>query len=239
VQEQLELLIELSRIDEELQGLLAERECLPGELAGLEEKKGEILKGVSDREEQIASATKDRKRLELDLEDESAKLRRLESKRLEIKTNEEYAALSLEIENARTRISEAEDAILRGLEASEQAADGLDEARREAEAATADLESRASELKAELGRLNDAIAIKRDERLRLSKRIEAPLLTRYNRILSSKGDTAIASVAGGVCSGCRIKLPPQMIIEVKREDRIIECQSCGRILHWTSEDGIG
>ena len=239
MQEKLELLVELSRIDDRLQDLHVERESLPGDIARLESEKEELRKGIADREKQIESSTLERSRLELDLEDQSAKLKKLESKRIEIKTNEEYAALSLEIEHTRQQISEAEDAMLRRMEESEEASSGLDEARREADVAIEELDGQVSELRAELERLDDAIAVKRDERLRLSKRIDEQTLRRYDRILSSKGDSALASVSGGVCSGCRIKLPPQMVIEVKRSDKLIECQSCGRILHWEKEEGLG
>ena len=102
-----------------------------------------------------------------------------------------------------------------------------------------DLDARASALRSELSRLDDAVAVKRDERLRVATRVDSSSLERYDRILASKGDAALARIVDGACSGCRIKLPPQLVIEVKRSDRIIECQSCGRILFWRreAEDG--
>jgi len=239
VQEQLALLIELSELDDRLQDLTLERETLPSEIDMLDERKKAIHDGVVERETRLETSAKERKRLERDLEDLTAKLRDLESKRIEIKTNEEYAALSLEIENARKQISDTEDTILRELEDADQAATGLDEARRDAGEKTGELDERVAELRSELRRLDDAIVIKRDERLRLTKRVDPALLRKYEMILSSKGDTALASVTDGTCSGCRIKLPPQTLIEVKRSDRLMECQSCGRILHWKPEGGLG
>ncbi|MBD3347664.1 MAG: hypothetical protein GF400_00520 [Candidatus Eisenbacteria bacterium] len=239
MREQLELLIELSRIDEGLQELELERESLPSEIAKLEARKQDLRDSIAEREKQLEETARERALQERELEKLSSRLEAEKARRLEIKTNEEYAALSLEIEQTSTRISEAEDTILRALETAEQASSGLAEARREADREIADLDASAAELAAELGRLDDALAVKRDERLRLSKRIDGGVLGRYERILLSKGDSAVAVVSDGICSGCRIKLPPQTVIEVRRRDELIECQSCGRILLWKPEGALG
>jgi predicted nucleic acid-binding Zn-ribbon protein len=237
--EQLELLCRLSEIDDELSELLLEHEELPEQVSELEQQKTSILQAVADRQQAFDDAVSARKHAERDLEDLTIKLKDLEAKRLQIKTNEEYAALLLEIEHTRTAISEAEDTILKGLETAEEEASAIEKAKAEADSAARILEEKISALKMELGRVDDEVAVKRDERLRIATRVDKPLLGKYERILESKGDTAMACVAGGVCSGCRIKLPPQMVIEVRRADRFIECQSCGRILYWESEADVG
>ncbi len=237
--EQLELLMRLSVIDGELRQLLFERESLPGSIEELESQKESILCEITSREGLLEESAKERKHLERNLEDLSAKLKDLESKRLQIKTNEEYAALSLEMEHARTHISDAEDGVLRSLETAEQVTSELEAAREQARAVRETLDERIAFLKADLAKRDDAIAIKKDERLRAAMLIDRTVLRKYDRILESKGDSAMASVADGACSGCRMRLPPQMLIEVRRSDRLMECQSCGRILCWRPERAGG
>jgi predicted nucleic acid-binding Zn-ribbon protein len=237
--EQLELLLELSVIDGDLSDILLEFGSLPDQLSELETWKTSILDDVTRRQMELDDSASERKRMERDLEDLTLKLKDLESKRLQIKTNEEYSALLLEIEHTRTRISEAEDHILRDLETAEQRANALETARAEADSAARIIDEKMQALKTEIGRLDDAIAIKRDERLRLTTRIDAIILGKYERILASKGDAAVSCVSGGACSGCRMKLPAQMIIEIRHSDRLIECQSCGRILCWRPEGDVG
>jgi predicted nucleic acid-binding Zn-ribbon protein len=239
VREQLELLLTLSSIDSELQAVLAEHESLPGEIAELEEEKERLGDAVTEKEGRLDDIKRDRQRLERELEDLSARLRDLTAKQLAIKTNEEYAALSLEIEHAKRQISETEDAILRQLELADEFVTELAAARETAADAERDLESRISRLRSNLKRLDDAVAVKRDERLRVATRVDPHVLERYDRILASKGDAALAQVLDGACSGCRIKLPAQFVIEVKRADRLRECQSCGRILFWRLETENG
>lgn len=236
--EQLELLLRLSVIDGELQDLMLEYESLPGSIEELEGEKEGIRSSIASREAQLDESAKERKRLERDLEDLTAKLSDLESKRIQIKTNEEYAALSLEMEHARANISDAEDKILKGLETAELVAQELETARAEAQATVLEIDQRVAALRTEVGRLDDAVAIKRDERLRVAMLVDDTILDRYDRILESKGDSAVAPVSDGACSGCRMKLPPQTLVEIKRSDRLMECQSCGRILCWVPEGRV-
>ena len=237
--EQLELLLALSEIDSELQDTLQEHGSLPVEITRLEREKEKLGESIAEREAALEETRKERQRLERELEDMTAKLGDLKSKQLAIKTNEEYAALSLEIEHVRGQISETEDAILRLLEVTDERLKDLNEATEAASSAERDLDARTSALRRELEKLDDAVAVKKDERLRVATRVEPLSLQRYDRILASKGDAAVARVVDGACSGCRMKLPPQLVIEVKRSDRIIECQSCGRILFWRREADDG
>ena len=239
VLEQLELLMELSRIDSELQDVSVEHESLPRTIAEFEEEKKKLGDAVAEREVELEDTRKERQRLERELEDLTAKLNDLTSKQLAIKTNEEYAALSLEIEHAKRQISDTEDAILSQLELADERTEELEAAREAATTEERSLDARISDLRSDLKRLDDIVAVKRDERLRLSKRVDQTVLERYDRILRSKGDTALSRVVAGACSGCRMKLPPQFVIEVKRADGLIECQSCGRILFWKREGEDG
>jgi len=185
---------------------------------------------VREGEGALDGMRKSKERLDRALEERKAKLQDLLSKQIVIKTNEEYAALSREIEAVRKEISGIEDEILAIMEDLENAATGLDEARRASADAARDIDSRIQAVNGELARLGDALAVKRDERLRLTKRVTPVILERYERILSSKGDFALARLSDGACSGCYRTLPPQTAIEVRRSTRLIECQSCGRIL---------
>ena len=44
------------------------------------------------------------------------------------------------------------------------------------------------------------------------------------------GGVAVAGVLGGTCGGCHSSLPPQLVNEVKKRDRLHHCEFCGRFL---------
>jgi predicted nucleic acid-binding Zn-ribbon protein len=237
--EVLELLRSLSRIDTEIQELAAESERLPEEIDELLAERRRLRADLDAAEGELEGLGKNRKLMERELEDLQAKLADLTAKRLAIKTNEEYAALSHEITFAEREVEGKEDAILGILERQESVAGSIEGLRQGASEAERDLDRRVEALREELSRIDDALAVKRDERLRVATRIDGSILERYERILTSKGDTALANVSDGACSGCYMTLPPQTVIEVKRADRLMECQSCGRILFWRPDPDVG
>ncbi len=68
-----------------------------------------------------------------------------------------------------------------------------------------------------------------------SAHVEKGLLSRYNSIKASRKDHALAEIKEGICSGCRLQLPPQLISEVKRADDLHTCPYCRRMLYWDGQ----
>jgi predicted nucleic acid-binding Zn-ribbon protein len=232
VLEQLELLLGLQAIDAELSGLLAADESLPRRISELERQKTEAGAKAEQKERELEELNLKRSKLELDLKSRTAKLEDLDSKRSSIKTNEEFRALLHEIDFVTKEISQTEDVILEILEEAERLSSELEEARKQEAEIRRATDERIETLERERTSLSDAIAIKKDERKRLSYRVEEGMLGRYERILQSKGDFAVAQIVDSACSGCRKRLPPQTLIEIRSGRRLVECDGCGRILVW-------
>ena len=54
----------------------------------------------------------------------------------------------------------------------------------------------------------------------------------YNRLAQrSRDGIAVAEVVNGSCSACFMALRPQMLVEVKKGEQIVTCESCTRILY--------
>ena len=71
-------------------------------------------------------------------------------------------------------------------------------------------------------------------RAELRPKVTGTVLASYDRIAKSRG-TAVAEGVDGQCSGCRMKVRPQMWNELRdrsNEERIFTCESCGRMLYW-------
>jgi predicted nucleic acid-binding Zn-ribbon protein len=47
----------------------------------------------------------------------------------------------------------------------------------------------------------------------------------------SKGGIAMAEARGESCSGCYMSIPPQVFVNVKKNESIISCPQCGRLLY--------
>ncbi len=74
----------------------------------------------------------------------------------------------------------------------------------------------------------EALAKAREE---LVGQISKPLLGNYER-LRAKYKRAIVPVKGDTCLGCFMKLPTYLLTHMQRDQRVINCEGCGRILYW-------
>jgi hypothetical protein len=66
----------------------------------------------------------------------------------------------------------------------------------------------------------------------LRKKIDHDMLSQYDRILKRYKMRAVAQVNDGVCYGCFMALPTSYVSESDRNNKIITCPNCGRILFW-------
>lgn len=237
--EQLELLLQLQEIDSDVADLVRQSELLPVRIDEFESEKERVRSAQQEAALALEEVKKDHQHRERELEDATIRINDLKSKQLVIKTNAEYAALTHEIGFASQGISDIEDGILKLMERIEQLTADAERTGTEAAESERVVDESVKELQARLGELNDALAVKRDERLRIATRVDDSLLSRYEGIMRSKGDRALVQVADGACSGCYKSLPPQTVIEVKRSSRFIECDGCGRILYWLRETDVG
>ena len=58
---------------------------------------------------------------------------------------------------------------------------------------------------------------------------------RYERLARSKGENVVVGVQHGVCGGCHMKLPPQLLVTCQAEKELVGCSNCGRILYYTPD----
>jgi len=237
--EQLELLLELQEIDADIADLVRQSELLPVRIGEFESERERVCAAQIEVEQALEEAKKERSHKEHELEDATIRINDLKAKQMVIKTNAEYAALTHEIGFASQEISDIEDVILKLLEVIEGLTANAEAATTAATEAQADIDEKVKGLQARLDELSGELAVKKDERLRIAMRVDGSLLRRYDGIMRSKGDCALAEVSDGACSGCYKSLPPQTVIEVKRSSKFIECDGCGRILYWHRESEVG
>ena len=70
-----------------------------------------------------------------------------------------------------------------------------------------------------------------EERVGLEKEISENTLKRYEKVRQTRGGIALASASNEECDVCNVRMRPQVFQEVRRNDNIIACESCRRILY--------
>ncbi len=226
------MLLRLQEMDDELSSLERAKVELPKRIEALEEKLKEASQRLDDGKAALEQLKKKKRHSELELQDAEAGLKELQAKMYEVKTNKEYDALQSEIGSKKEKISNSEEEILSLMSQIEEAEE---EVERQEESFHSLSEESGSELKAQkkdLATLEEKIAIKKSERDNLIAHIPQNMLSVYERISKGKGGLAVVKVRRGACGGCFKSLPPQKIQEIRRRDKLITCENCGRILIW-------
>ena len=149
--------------------------------------------------------------------------------------NEEYRALTHEIDACKADITKIEDQEIVLMEQAEQVqkeasrlSREADEIKKTAEGQIAQLNQREENLKQELAGLQQG-------RAELAAVVDKVALDRYERLFKSKGENVVVGVQHGVCGGCHMKLPAQILVNCQAHQELISCSNCGRILYYTRD----
>ena len=187
-----------------------------------------------DKEKEILEEfEKERRKKEKELELEKEKIKKFESKLYEVKTNKEYQALLKEIETAKKANDKEEEEIIEIMVK-------IEELKKDFESTSKSLKEKEKVAEVEKKKLlNEADSIEKtikeltQQRDNLLSVVDKTLRDTYNRLISRRGGMAVVNVKNGVCLGCFMNIPPQLFIEVTKNNRLILCPSCNRIFYFT------
>lgn len=216
------------RVNQELAHIGPEREGMRARASSTQNQ----LDAAKLRVKQIES---ERKQRDLEIEAKKAQIEKYLNQQLLTRKNEEYKALTHEIEMAKEVIFKIEDAEIVLMEQAEAAQ--KDVARATAEAAAAkklvddqigQLDSREENLKKELAELTG-------NRAQLAEAVDESTRNRYERLFKSKGENVVVGIDHSACGGCHMKLPAQVVTSCRGQGEIVTCPNCGRILYFTSD----
>ena len=231
---QLSTLIELQGYDARISALEAEAARLPKQIEAIQTSLAEAKKTLETLKTRIDAGRKDLRGKEKDLEVIAAKRSKQEARLYEVKTNKEYSAALLEIEESKQEKAKTEEEILGLMEQQER----LNVEVREAEVRfkTREEQGRQDEavVRKKLTAVEQELGGVRGERTTRARDLPAGLLADYERIAKARGGIAVASVsATAICGGCRVSIRPQAILELRAGTTVLmRCESCGRYLYW-------
>lgn len=227
----LEKLIELEKVDREIARLSAEVAALPKKVAAIESKLADDKASVEKAKAAIKNNEAARRKHEADIQGFQQKIVKYREQSSSVKTNDEYRALMHEVEFAEKQISASEDKILELMISLDVEEKNLKtaEADLKAEAAAvekekADAHTRTAEDEKLLGALNQ-------QREALRQEVSEGPLAHYDRVMRQRKN-AIAEARDSKCEACYVMLRPQTWQELKTNEQVITCSSCGRILYY-------
>jgi len=231
----LQPLIELQTLDLRTTEIKEQQRKTPDLIQAAEAPLKDAQRILNDATAALEALTKERRERERDLETHEAQTDKMKSRLSELKTNKEYQAHLFEIEMANKKKGEIEEQILvlmEKIEGKQKELKDIQARAKEAERLFAQekqrLETLAAELGAELPQLEQKQA-------RVAAAVDTSLMERYTKLKAKRKDQVLVPIRDGICSGCRLQLPPQLVAEVKRSETVHSCSYCQRLLYWEGE----
>jgi predicted nucleic acid-binding Zn-ribbon protein len=215
---------------------------LQGELGHIEPqrrmfqaKAAEAQTSLENAKARVKQLESDRKGLELEVESKKQLIARYANQQLQTRKNEEYRALTHEIDTCKAEIFKIEDQEISLMEQAEaaqkqvvQATHASNEGRKLGDEHLAQLAAREQNLKKELAELET-------NREALATAVTEGARGRYERLVKSKGENVVVGVQHGVCGGCHMRLPPQLVVQCQAQQELVACSNCGRILYYSAD----
>lgn len=180
---------------------------------------------------QVAENTATRRAADRELGVVQARLTKYKDQLMEVKTNKEYTTMQHEIATAEEGVRTFEDQILTLM----MSADELAAALKAAEAAVATEERKAAavriEVEAERGRLDTELAGLTTTRASIEKLMSPEYVRLFNDGVATRRGVAVSAIRDGHCQACQVTVRPQQIMQARRGDDIVLCESCKRVLY--------
>lgn len=236
MQKDIELLLKLQEIDYYIGELERSKDYIPDMMENLKKEIEECFESSSGFKDRLSEAKLELKNRELEVATNKEALEKYQEQMLSIKTNKEYDALVKEIDKAKETISSGEDKSLMLMGEIEELTTKVEEYETKCDDIKKTNEDQLQMLQAQVDSIGEKKEIKEAERDDVLTKIPRKVLSVYERIRRGRGGMAVVSVKKRACGACFKQLEPHLIQEIKKGDRLITCDSCGRILTWMGED---
>ena len=226
----MEILNALAELDERKRDLDELASTLPRQRAEREAELAEAQEEFTKIRRRFEEGQRERRRLERLIEDKTQALAKYRSQLDSVKTNKEYQSLQHEIVITKEQVSGTEDKLLDLLDRTEKDQAAIDERTRSVQQLEADVARVNREADERLRDVEVQLIEVAEKRERLIPQLSQPVRGEYGRLCEHYPGGAFAVAAGGVCRGCFVNVPAQVVAELRAGDRLYRCESCGRFI---------
>ena len=218
--------------DRRIRQLSRESEDIPARRKLSEERLKEHKESLAAAQELVKKNAAAIKGVELEIDTCKQRILKLREQQVAIKTNEQYRAMNNEVAGGEKQIREFEDREMVLMEETEGLRANVTRMEQRLKQEDEIVNSDRVQLEDRLKALQSEIEKHKQDRVGLISDIDAEWLSRYDRTFKHHPDFALVPVDQAACGGCHMKLPPQVVQNVKRNQAMVCCSFCGRILYW-------
>jgi predicted nucleic acid-binding Zn-ribbon protein len=189
----------------------------------------DIVAGIKAR---LAASADKRRVEEKDVAAVQTRLAKYKDQLLEVKTNREYTAMLHEIETAQNDIQTREDRILEIMMETDELNAAIKKGESDLKVAEKEVAAERAVLESEMAGLQAEIDKSTAERETVIAGIDRRVLSIFETTAKGRKGVAVAEARDGLCTICHVRLRPQVFNEVRKNESIIHCDSCRRILYF-------
>lgn len=200
---------------------------------GDSEALAEARVSLATEEERLVELERSQRDVEREVEDLRSKVALLEEKLYggSVKNPKELASLQEQVEHLKRKRRGQEDKVLDIMTEVEAMQKNVSLKSREVARIDEDWRAEQATLSGEQAELNAALADLDQKRKDLISRIDAASLELYQGLRRKRQGRAVAKVEQGMCQGCRIVLPLNVLQRARIGQELVQCSSCERILY--------
>ncbi|MDX1808766.1 MAG: C4-type zinc ribbon domain-containing protein [Sulfurospirillaceae bacterium] len=232
----LEQLIELSSIDKSIDGFGPRVQTIEKSLKISLEKENKIKADIKLFQEEIEESNLKKSKNEVHLAELSEKLQELSKKSSIVKTVKEVKSLQLEEEIAKEQCDFANEEIERLENYIESRNKYIEEENAKLEEVSKEVQSIRDSIAEELASIDKEREEVYEHKQKLVPQIDQKILTFYEKIRKWAGNTAVAPVKKQACYGCFMRLNDKVYSSVIKQEDIVTCPHCGRILYKETQE---
>jgi predicted nucleic acid-binding Zn-ribbon protein len=220
--------------DRDMRRLALEQQlkAAPRDIAAIEAKITTEKQAIETAKTEWRELEAKKKLLETEIQGTEQKIAKYRTQQLEVRKNDEYRALTHEIETAQTTVGGFEEEELKIMFS-------IDEARKRFTAAEAGLKTNISGYE---GKIRTLQAHEKELQTEVQAAVAAVEAARpavpedqlklYDRLARKPGHPVCVPVSGGRCGGCHMKVSANVEFEARKGENIVTCDQCSRMVYF-------
>jgi hypothetical protein len=224
-------LLDLQEIDGRIRDLQQEIRDIPQRKDQEQERLCGAREALDRAQAELKNAQLRVNEVELEIEARQDRIQTLKKNQVLLKTNKEFQMHNLEIARLEGEISDYESRQIAALDDVIPVKHRVAEAQAKLKEDQETVDAYIAELDARLAAVQEELTTVKTERAEAAKTVTPQFMFYYERLLAKKWPVVVELGDDCVCDGCHLVQPPSVGQMVRRNQGIVACQMCGRILY--------
>jgi uncharacterized protein len=204
----------------------------PGRIAALDALLQSATTALAAARQSLEDNKTARRSIDKDLTAAQQRHEKYKEQIMAVKTNEQLHAMQHQMKAVADEVGRHEERVLVNMMAADEINANIKKAEAALKAAQAKVATERAAIESETKAHHATIAQCNTEREQIIKAMDNKgAVETFQRIAKVRG-TAVARAEGERCTVCQVRLRPAVFTEVRKNDQIVQCDSCNRILYF-------